>query len=152
MLNHGEPVGSSGGAATVATPAPSPPPDTPVSSLLDVDDAPPPPNIRAREAPRLDRRSHTQVVRARCLAAGGLAAMAAAVGIITATTLDTPRPPAPVAAQMIVGRPRYWIAGPGQSLISIAARESASPSAVERANPSLVGHTLTPGQRVRLPH
>jgi len=76
--------------------------------------------------------------------------MVAAVGLITATTLGGGKPAAPVAAKIPVA-PRYWIARHGQSLISIAARESISPRAVERANPALVGRSLATGQRVRLP-
>ncbi|MEA2372530.1 MAG: LysM domain [Solirubrobacteraceae bacterium] len=76
--------------------------------------------------------------------------MVAAVGMITAVTLGTPRPPVAVAAKIPVA-PRYWIVQPGQTLISIAARESVSPSAVRRANPALIGRSLQSGQRVRLP-
>jgi LysM repeat protein len=90
------------------------------------------------------------LLRARCLALGGLLAMVAAVGLITAVTLGTPRPPVAVAAKIPVA-PRYWIVRPGQTLISIAARESISPSAVRRANPALIGRSLRSGQRVRLP-
>ncbi len=76
--------------------------------------------------------------------------MVGAVATITAATLGTPRSPVPVAARIPIP-PRYWIARPGQTLISIAARESLRPSAVRLANPALVGRSLQSGQRVRLP-
>jgi len=78
--------------------------------------------------------------------------MVAAVGIITTTTLGATKPPAVRPAAKVAVAPRYWIAAPGQSLISIGAREGISPRAVARANPSLLGKSLSPGQRVRIPN
>ena len=87
----------------------------------------------------------------RFVAFGGLTAIVAAIATITAATLGAPRPPLAVAAKVAIP-PRYWVARPGQTLITIAAREGLNPSAVRRANPSLVGRSLASGQRVRLPN
>jgi LysM repeat protein len=76
--------------------------------------------------------------------------MFAAVAIIVSTSLGGSQPVAKVSVR-VATHPRYWIVQPGQTLVSIAARESISPTLVQHANPSLIATRLIPGQRVRLP-
>lgn len=97
--------------------------------------------------PRRDART----IRNRCLAFGLLIAGFAAVGIIVASSLGGSQPVAKPAVT-VATRPRYWVVRSGQTLVSIAARESITPTSLQQANPSLIATRLTPGQRVRLPN
>ncbi len=97
--------------------------------------------------------AYGNVVRARVIAFGGLIALAAAVAsIVVATTGGRPAPSLdPLAARVGAHHPRYWIVRPGQTLSSIAARESTTAVGLERLNPDLIPGALVSGQRVLLP-
>jgi hypothetical protein len=89
--------------------------------------------------------------RQRCLVVGGLVGLVAAVGIIFATTHAPPPRSVPVSARIVGQRPRVWIVRPGQTLSTIARRESVDVGALVRLNPDLVPTALDAGQRVTLP-
>jgi hypothetical protein len=91
------------------------------------------------------------VVRARLLAWGFMAAVVVAMAMTIMRSLSAP---ATIVRTAPAGPARShccWIVRPGQTLYSIAARESVTPAAVERLNPRLVPARLVPGQRVRVP-
>jgi hypothetical protein len=93
---------------------------------------------------------YTHIGRARCVAFGGLLAVAAAVAIIVTTTTGGAPPAAAVAARVPAPHARYWIVRPGQTLLSIASREQVDLADLLRLNPQLIPGALRPGQRVRL--
>jgi hypothetical protein len=150
----------------MSTPLPSPPrPPRPASvpaADTGTDTGPPtaPPEPAALPRPPAAPRrradavtAYGNIVRARVVALGGLTALIAAVAYIVLSTGGAPNPPlAPVAARVGAARhARYWIVRPGQTLSSIAARESTSAVALEHLNPHLIPGTLIAGQRVLLP-
>jgi hypothetical protein len=99
-------------------------------------------------------------VRARLLAWGLLASLVIAIVVTVTSTLGShataARANAPTSDLTMVGRGIArsrccWIVKPGQTLYSIAARESVLPSAIERANPRVAPARLHAGQRVRIP-
>ncbi|HWH12185.1 MAG TPA: LysM domain-containing protein [Solirubrobacteraceae bacterium] len=94
------------------------------------------------------------------MAAGALSSVVVAIVVITVTTLGASGSPSPgsltprgpvVAAKVGTSSRCCWIVQPGQTLYSIAARESLGPADLQRVNPDLTPDRLAPGQRVRLP-
>lgn len=88
-------------------------------------------------------------LRARCVAFGSLAAFILAVVLIVATTEGSPAPSAAPRSRPVAAR--YWTVRPGQTLSSIAARESVDLAALVQLNPRLIPSSLASGARVRLP-
>jgi LysM repeat protein len=147
----------------MSTPLPSPPrPPRPASVETAVDGGgapaappspvplPPPPVTPRRRADAVT--AYGNLVRARMVAFGGLAAIVAAVVYIVLSTGRATNPSlAPVAARVGAHHVRYWTVRPGQTLSSIAARESTSAVGLEHLNPHLIPGALISGQKVRLP-
>jgi LysM repeat protein len=99
-------------------------------------------------------------VRARLLAWGLLASLVIAIVVTVTSTLgshataahaNAPKSGLTTAGGAVARSRCCWIVKPGQTLYSIAARESVLPSAIERANPRVAPARLHPGQRVRIP-
>ena len=79
-----------------------------------------------------------------------MAAFILAVVLIVATTQGSPARSVAAARSGPVAA-RYWTVRPGQTLSSIAARESVDLAALVQLNPRLIPSSLASGQRVRLP-
>jgi LysM domain-containing protein len=95
-----------------------------------------------------------RVIRARVLAWGCLVSVVLAAVLIVTSTLDPHAKAANAGITAAGGQARSrccWIVEPGQTLDSIAAKESVLPSAMTRANPGVVPGRLVPGQRLRIP-
>lgn len=100
------------------------------------------------------RAGASQSVRARLLAWGCLVSVVLAAVLIVTSTLDSHARTASAGNTDAAGQTRSrccWIVKPGQTLDSIAAKESVLPSAMTRVNPGVVPGRLIPGQRLRLP-